>query len=128
MSSASDRWIALANKKIIKNGRASLVTITRPVLNAYATSALEATEATPLTFQVYAAPVDYGSKEDNHLSEKPEYSDCKSLKKLYVPGGTTYTPEIGDQVALDRTWRVIAIRKSYETTSVNCAYLLDIGI
>ncbi len=132
MSRTPAQWIALANKLIIKNGRSAVVTITRTSQTSYSTTQLTGTDATPSTYQVYCAPIDYSGIKFNALSEKPEYNDTTSVKELYIPGGVgpdgkTYVPQIGDTVALDKTWSVLAVKDTYETQSTSCAYLLHIG-
>ncbi len=123
---------AVANRFIQKYGRTVSVTITRAVNTAYSTTQLTSTIGTPLTWLVYACPLDYAAIRFNDLSQKAGFNDATRVKELYVPGGIgpdgqTYIPQIGDTVALDSVWTVLAIKDTFETGGVACAYLLHIG-
>ncbi len=127
----------MANKFISKDGRASLTTIKRALSGTYDTTELstedeDVTPPNPITFQVYCAPVDYAAIRYNDLTQKTEFNDTSSVKELYLPGGVgpdgkTYIPQLGDIVTLDKDWTVLAIKDTFETQSVSCAYLLHIG-
>ncbi len=128
MSASTDGWIALATSMINEFGRASDVTFTRAVTLGYDPHALSNTEGTPLTYTVPAAPVNFSAKGLIPTQEIGGVTTTQSDKKLYVPGGTSYIPAINDSVTLDNTvFRVLAIT-NYQTESVNCAYMLHIGV
>jgi hypothetical protein len=124
--SAQD-WINLGTQLIAKNGRATAATVTRAQPGTYSTTLLETSgDGTALTFSILCAPVDYAADSTNALMQQPTYNSTLSYKKLYVPGGTSYVPAIGDVVTLDKAWTVTKILNEFETNSVKCAYLLQI--
>lgn len=121
MSALSTSLITTSTTLIAKLGRAASATFTRLTATTYSTSTL-AQSSSSGTYTVAVAVADFTLKEislNNTLIGQ---------KKLYVAGGTSYTPAIADTVVLGTTtFRVLDIT-TYETGSVNCAYMLRIGV
>ncbi len=122
MSAADNDWIILARDMISEFGRAEDVTFSRNILTGYDTNTLQANDGTPATYTLPAAPVGFSMREMNGTTV------LTGMKKLYIPGGTSYAPIIGDTVDLGgNVYRVLEVIV-YETESVDCAYLLKIGV
>lgn len=108
-----------------KFGRAVPVVFTRQNFSEHSTHSLARTEGPPSTYTANAAPVDFTIHEMNLTTV------LQGEKKLYVPGvdtsGNSITPVAGDTVDLGVVYRVLEVTP-YETESVNCAYMLKIGV
>ena len=124
MRIAANGWISLASAMIKQNGRADPITFTRQVVNNYSPDTLTRTEGTPVTYSVVGAPLDFKLKEIDQITI------ITGQKMLWVPGvdtsGAAIDPQVGDTVNLGVIYRVLEVT-SFETESVNCAFLLKIG-
>lgn len=124
MGVAADGWISLASDMIRQNGRSSPVTFTRAVTGEYTPEALGRPEGTPTTYDCVAAPLDFKLKEIDQVTI------LSGEKMLWIPGkdvnGVAVDPQVGDTVDLGIEYRVLEVT-SFETESVNCAFLLKIG-
>ena len=118
-------WIAMAQEMIAEFGRSSAVVFSRTNNSDYDPALLSHATSTPITYTAYAAPLDFTLLERDTTTVKT------GEKMLWVPGedinDVAILPEVGDTVALERDYRVLEVT-SYETESVNCAFLLKIGV
>ncbi len=125
MGIAADGWIELASSMITQNGRTDPVVFTRAVNGEYATNALTRTLGTAITYTVVAAPLDF------KLREIDQVTVITGQKMLWIPGVDTsdvsISPQVGDTVDLGTVYRVLEVT-AFETESVNCAFLLKIGV
>jgi hypothetical protein len=125
MGTAANGWISLASKMIAQNGRTSPITFTRQVVGSYNPDMLTSPEGTPSTYSVVGAPLDF------KLREIDQVTVITGQKMLWVPGvdvsGTAISPQVGDTVDLGIVYNVLEVT-SFETESVNCAFLLKIGV
>lgn len=124
MGIAADGWVSLASDLIRQNGRSSPVTFTRAVKGEYSPDTLDRPVGTPTTYICVAAPLDFKLKEINQVTI------LNGEKMLWIPGedtsGNAVDPQVGDKVDLGTIYRVLEVT-SFETESVNCAFLLKIG-
>jgi hypothetical protein len=125
MGAVAEGWIALASEMIRQDGRSSPVTFSRAVNGEYTPGVLGRAEGTPITYSCVAAPLDFKLKEIDQVTI------LSGQKMLWIPGedvdGVAVDPQVGDTVDLGTTYRVLEVT-SFETESVNCAYLLKIGV
>ena len=125
MGVEADGWIAMAQEMIQEFARASAVTFTRTVHGNYDPSTLSHATDPETTYTAYAAPLDF------KLMEIEEYTIQEGEKMLWVPGEDTSNvaidPQVGDKVTLEKDYRVLSV-EAFETESVNCAFLLKIGV
>ncbi len=125
MGTEATAWIAMAQEMIAEFGRTTAVTFTRTTKSDYAPATLTHATSTPTTYIAEAAPLDFS------LFEKDKYTVQEGEKMLWVPGEDTsnvaISPQVGDIAALEVDYRVLEVT-AFETESVNCAFLLKIGI
>lgn len=122
---AAQDWIELAVSMISQYGRVEAVTFTRKNYQDYNPGALERNPDEELEYICYAAPLDFS------MYEKNQVTTLKGTKMLWIPGvdinDQPVDPQIGDIVALESNYRVLEVNV-YETESMNCAFLLKIGV
>jgi len=125
MGVAADGWIKLAQDFISQDGRAELSTVSRNTDTPYTPAQLQSTAQTPTTYQVYCAPIDYVGK-----AQADGYNSIISYKQLYVPvSDNGYVPQVGDSITLGTTtYQMTKILNTFETESVECAYLVQLGV
>jgi len=120
-----NEWLDLAGELLAEYGRATSMTFTRAQYGEQDTDTLSRAVLTPLTYTCLGAPIDFNVREINNNTI------TTGQKMLYVSGVDTadvaINPQINDTVSLDVVYRVLEVT-SYETKSVNCAFLLKIGI
>lgn len=125
MGVEADGWIELAQELIAANGRENATVFTRSTTSGYDPNTLSHAGSIETTYTAYAAPVDFT------IFQMDKYTINKGEKMLWVPGEDTsdvaILPLVGDTVALEKEYRVLEVT-SYETESVNCAFLLKIGV
>lgn len=126
MVSSPQKWLQLGERLITKFGRANPVTFTRRVHGSHNTTSLTHTESTAITYIAYCAPIDFKTK----LLDKTILKSGD--KMLYIVGvdtsGVSISPQIGDEVALEVTYKITEVLDTYETLSTNCAFLVKISV
>ena len=125
MGAAADGWISMAEEMITQDGRSSPVVFSRLSPSNYETSTLGREQGAPVTYTCVAAPLDFKLKEIDQITV------ITGQKMMWIPGvdtsGNAVSPQVGDTVDLGTVYRVLEV-ESFETESVNCAFLLKIGV
>lgn len=122
---AAQDWIELAVSMISQYGRVSPVTFTRKNYQDYNPGALKRDPSEELEYICYGAPLDFS------MYEKNQVTTLQGTKMLWIPGvdinDHPVDPQVGDVVTLESDYRILEVNV-YETESMNCAFLLKIGV
>lgn len=134
MGQAADGWIALATQMIQQYGQELPFYLikSKDGEQEYSPDELSSPpsedEDPNDVYEFYGAPLDF------NLRDMDKVAVISGEKMLWVPGttiaGEAIIPEVGDIVTFSqgagKSYRVNEVT-SYETESVNCAFLLKIG-
>lgn len=132
MGQAADGWIALATQMIKANGQTLPFYLIKSRDGEEDYDPDQLTTPSPaggtLASEIYGAPLDF------KLRDIDKVTIMSGEKMLWMPGtdtsGTAVQPEVGDIVSFNGgagpEYRVNEVT-SFETESVNCAFLLKIG-